>query len=434
MQKENHNNSAVYTHKLLTIYFIFMVVFFINNAQAQNSICYVSEQGSGDGLSWSTTTDLTTALSDINCNEIWVQSGIYYPSEIVGDTFSFLIDRPLSIYGGFLGDETTIAQRIPGQYPSILSGNIGDPDEIDDNSEHVLYIDGSTSNGIITSASKIDGFTIRDGYSTNTHGGGIYCNGNGAGSVCSPKLNNINFFNNAAYGGGALYNDGNNGGESSPLVQNSTFAYNTASYSGGAFYNQANTGTSSPLFENVTFYANHAEVAGGVMYAGSFNGDSSPTFIHVTFYGNSSEQRGGLFAIASTTSRPSYFTVINSIVWANTAVIEHPLVVNVSSRGEFLNTAIDVECPTYVGVKYTCTDTITADPKMGLFKNNGGFTLTLLPHPVASAIGVGIVAECPDSDQRGMVRPQGEACDLGAVEMKISDEVIFKNGFTAEDD
>ena len=168
------------------------------------------------------------------------------------------------------------------------------------------------------------------------------------------------------------------------------------------------------------------------MYSKSFQGDSSPTFINSTFYGNSSEQSGGVFAIASTTSRPSYFTVINSIIWANTAETNFPVVMNESARGEFVNSVIDVECPTYVGVQYTCTGTITEDPMMSQLKNHGGFTMTSLPNFEASAIDAGLVAECPDEDQRGVIRPQGQSCDIGAVEMRVSDEVIFKHGFEAE--
>ncbi len=398
---------------------------------AGESVCYVSETGTGNGASWSSSTDLSTALADFSCTEIWVKSGTYYPTDDNDRTIRFEISRTLQLYGGFAGDETALGQRVAGLNPSTLSGNIGDPSSHEDNSEQVLYIDGSSVNGNITASTVIDGFTITHGYGVdnNINGSGLYCNGLGTGNECSPVLNNINFIENTAKNGGAFYSDGDFGGISNPVVLNSTFANNTADVSGGAFYSQASNGTSSPVFENVTFYANYSGNSGAVMSSRSFSGNSSPLFSHVTFYENYSHQNGGLFAIVTSNERPSYFTVRNSIIWANSARIDFQLVFSDDVKGEFTDSVIDAGCSPGDDVEYSCINIINEDPMMSQLSNNGGFTLTALPGLMGSAVDALLVQACPNYDQRGVLRPQGQACDIGAVEMRNSDDVIFKNNF-----
>jgi transposase-like protein len=68
------------------------------------------------------------------------------------------------------------------------------------------------------------------------------------------------------------------------------------------------------------------------------------------------------------------------------------------------------------------TDLIVADAMLGPLQDNGGSTEThdLLPGsvsiPGSPAIDAGDNVNCPATDQRGVARPQGAACDIGAVE------------------
>ena len=59
--------------------------------------------------------------------------------------------------------------------------------------------------------------------------------------------------------------------------------------------------------------------------------------------------------------------------------------------------------------------------RLGPLANNGGPTLTHLPLPDSPSIDFGSDADCPTTDQRGVVRPQGAACDVGAVERQPGD-------------
>ena len=60
----------------------------------------------------------------------------------------------------------------------------------------------------------------------------------------------------------------------------------------------------------------------------------------------------------------------------------------------------------------------TDDPKLASLQNNGGPTFTMLPSADSAAIdALDSSIACPAVDQRGVPRPQGVACDIGAVEV-----------------
>jgi hypothetical protein len=63
------------------------------------------------------------------------------------------------------------------------------------------------------------------------------------------------------------------------------------------------------------------------------------------------------------------------------------------------------------------TDLVVANAMLGPLQNNGGPTETHDLLPGSPAIDAGSVS-CPPpaTDQRGVARPQGTACDIGAVE------------------
>jgi hypothetical protein len=57
-------------------------------------------------------------------------------------------------------------------------------------------------------------------------------------------------------------------------------------------------------------------------------------------------------------------------------------------------------------------------PKLTPLQNNGGHTNTKAPRPGSPAIDKGGNCPPPSTDQRGVHRPQGPRCDIGAVEIK----------------
>jgi hypothetical protein len=65
-------------------------------------------------------------------------------------------------------------------------------------------------------------------------------------------------------------------------------------------------------------------------------------------------------------------------------------------------------------------DVQTTSPALGPLRDNGGPTDTLAPAAGSPAIDAGLDSSCPATDQRGVRRPQGAHCDIGAVEFGAS--------------
>jgi hypothetical protein len=55
---------------------------------------------------------------------------------------------------------------------------------------------------------------------------------------------------------------------------------------------------------------------------------------------------------------------------------------------------------------------------LGPLQDNGGPTWTHALLPGSPALDVGDPAQCPATDQRGVPRPQGAGCDIGAFELE----------------
>ncbi|MCB0152077.1 MAG: DUF11 domain-containing protein, partial [Caldilineaceae bacterium] len=309
--------------------------------RAQDTI-HVTPDGSGNGSSWASPTNLRNALSvAVSGDEIWVASGVYTPGPTA--TYSFTVKSGVQLYGGFAATETVRTQRDWVANPTILSGDIGGNDItvggvvtstasiVGTNAWHVLWLDGVVGDPI-TTTTVIDGFSITAGKanSTDSHqnGGGLYCAGSGSGNECSPTIANVTFSGNlAAFGGGAMYNDGFDfydtfaKGISSPSLTNVIFSGNSAA-SGGAMYNygkgggsRATSGLSSPSLMNVTFRDNTASVNGGAMYNDAMGyGESSPSLTNVTFSGNSAANGGAMYNYGNSSgdSSPSLVNVLFS--------------------------------------------------------------------------------------------------------------------------
>jgi hypothetical protein len=65
-----------------------------------------------------------------------------------------------------------------------------------------------------------------------------------------------------------------------------------------------------------------------------------------------------------------------------------------------------------------CTATV-GDPLLGTLADNGGPTKTIALGPGSAAIDqLPVGTNCPTTDQRGIARPQGPACDIGAFELE----------------
>lgn len=91
-----------------------------------------------------------------------------------------------------------------------------------------------------------------------------------------------------------------------------------------------------------------------------------------------------------------------------------------------------VQNPEACDITGDTTGNITGqDPKLGVLANNGGDTSTHWPAPDSPAVDAGSPAApgsgsaaCAVADQRGLLRPLGPHCDMGAVERSVGFAVV----------
>lgn len=444
-----------------------------------HSIYRVAPNGSTSpscGNNWSDPCDFQYALNTLAIyeDEIWVKAGTYKPG--TNRLASFNLKNGVAIYGGFAGTETSLDQRDPIANITILSGDLnGNDNDIITQSEptraenvyHVVWVWSES----VSRKTILDGFTITGGNAnvyTVSSGGGIDSHGGGLiNQSGKPILRNLIFTRNSSvvYGGG-MANDLNgdaflenvrfdnnfsdSGGglgnsKSSPILVNVTFEGNTASYGGGGV---ANSISCYPSFYYVSFINNSAVVGGGGMY----NWSSDPAVIlGSTFYGNQAEKGAGIFNLASNPSIYNTTFTKNSAVYGGSAVWNENGsgggmasvtiagndggIMNVSSSTSAILSSIiwgnyfgdtpvtinnDASSSTYVSGSVVQngypggTNIITTDPLLGPVGYYGGSTLTVPLRPGSPAIDHG--SNCLGLDQRGVARPQGTTCDIGAYE------------------
>lgn len=312
---------------------------------------YVDEsnkKGPWDGNSWATAyRSIQDGLTDAENNkeEVWVAKGVYKPTLSNDRNISFQLKTGVDLYGGFAGHEGLRSERDPEINLTVLSGEIGDPDNKEDNSYHVVT---SADNTII------DGFTIINGYampmggfefrlaggSRQSHGyvsaskdvstggepsGDMGGHGPSQGAPDSGPAGNMqgrgaaqgepggrpagNIQGSGAQQRGEQGGGGQNASGGGMIVSHSNVTINNCVFKdnlggrGGAIYmmgsqrgpgggSRGETGISEnqPHITNCDFINNHATFRGGGMHV-----DRSvlPVFIGCTFIDNSCDEKGG---------------------------------------------------------------------------------------------------------------------------------------------
>jgi predicted outer membrane repeat protein len=313
----------------------------------------------------------------------------------------------------------------------------------------------------------------------NNFGGGLYCNGLNSGHVCSPTLEHLRFYGNyATDAGGAIYNDGRGGGESSPTLQHVTFSgnhaadggalfnsseggttettiryaffsfnsatnggaiftngsytvstsvqieyslfeQNTASSEGGAIYNSGYNGNCFTGINSVTFYQNTATQYGGAIFNdGQMGGLCSPGITSSTFSGNSANYGGGIYNVG--TDGTSATSLRSILMWGDTAAIGGPEIANFNAYPGIAYSDIQGSGGSGAGWDSSLGAdigfNIDSNPLLSGLADNGGETETMALLWGSPAIDTGEDGSCVTNDQRGVYRPQGNHCDMGALE------------------
>jgi len=270
-----------------------------------------------DGLSWGSAFKyLQDALSQArDGDEIMVAEGMYRPDADGANpggtndrTCVFDIPSGAALYGGFPSGGVVWAGRDANVWETILTGEIGAPGDVSDNSHHVVRCDEA---GPVT---IIDGFTVSGGYAS----GVSYPDNCGGGMInirSSASIRNCRFRDNSAIaGGGAIYCEDSNcsffgcrisdnqaeagGGFCSdlagvPILSNCTFSGNSA-------YGR-------PDLVNCVLFENNAALGGAICSV-------SPRLSNCTLYGNYVWESnyggvGGMYAEGA--------VLTNCILWGN---------------------------------------------------------------------------------------------------------------------
>jgi len=290
----------------------------------------INAAGTGNGSSW---TDAYTQLQDAldaatSGDEVWVAKGTYLPTTKIGGTNvrdkAFQMIEGVSIYGGFAGSETAVAQRTDYGFgetnETILSGDF-DGDDVISGSGATLAITGNTENAyhvfhhpadyILGFNAVLDGFIVKGGNANGSDddGGGIY-NADGQ----TPTINNCYFIGNEAEDeGGGMANQN----ASHAKIINCTFTNNYSGVAGAFRYGGgaglANT-SSSPPITNCLFVGNRVDGGNYDNGGGILNDNgSNPTITNCTFVDNYAKNGGGIY-----NKDGSAANIRNCIIWGNT--------------------------------------------------------------------------------------------------------------------
>jgi hypothetical protein len=298
-----------------------------------------------------------------------------------GDTIQFAagVTGTIALASGVLDINKNLTIQGPGADVLAVSGN---------NLSKVFQIEpGVTAN--------ISGLTVRNG--TTLLGSGIANSG-------SLTLTDAAVINNGVVGtaGGGIFNNG----QAQLTMDRVLVANNKGTNGGGLELNNPATLT------NVTFFGNQGGF-GAIFDAGFIGGAATPaTMLNVTITQNTAtlaSAGGGLNW--GTTDK---LNVANTIVANNQP---RNCTGTITSQGNNLE---DTNTCGFNKPGDLPSTPAGLDPA-GL-ANNGGPTQTVKILPTSAALNAVPLASCPPPsvDQRGITRPQGPRCDIGAFELQAT--------------
>lgn len=333
-------------------------------------IRYVKQGATGDGSSWANASgDLQKMIDDLADNnvsqqagEVWVAAGTYKPqSQLISGmnySASFRMRDGISVYGGFVGNETSKQERAKGTMPwdftnvTVLEAAYYESKlawtnskwTVGSDSRHVVWFAPMSGESEFTRVTTLDGVTVQGGYAQGNTGlddfktdcgGGVYMDGaNAYLSNCIVRENyatgngggvylkngrvqtSLIYNNNADADGGAVYV------ENRGLVYRSMLTNNSALNGAGVYlYNGAEASSDDPdhpeylilstcVVSNNTVRGNGAVYCdkGGVLMQNTITNNECVTATDATDVNAS--QTGGIYV-------DEYALVLNSVLWNN---------------------------------------------------------------------------------------------------------------------
>ena len=224
-------------------------------------------------------------------------------------------------------------------------------------------------------------------------------------------ITNLTIQNGYASQGAGIYNEGN-------LTLRNIAVVNNRTYNDGAGIYQK---SGQLKLENVTISNNVGKASGGGIYVydGTVIINNSTITQNVATSAGETVIGGGL---------SNYFnkpvTITNTIIAGNVADTVPDCRGQITSGGHNLIGYADGCFLTPASGDRLGIVGSPLDIKLGNLLDNGGGTLTHALLSGSPAIDAGDPATCETIDQRGIARPQGEACDIGAFEGSVVQTVV----------
>lgn len=236
-------------------------------------IRYVSPLGTptGDGVSWETAcSNLQTIINSMVWGEIRLGIGTfipqYYPTnciDCIGNPrdYAFSLNPFVQLVGGYYGNN----MRLENPNLTILSGDLGNPGDISDNSYHVLISEQKQNNfidAVLKIFGRLDlnlyfGRSLLNLYSSINNLKIEHGNANGSGNIQILNNSGANTIVERNKGGAIVISNQN------IIFRNVIVENNVSSFEGGAFNI---TGHRNYIgFEN-SFFSNNTSMNGGLMH------------------------------------------------------------------------------------------------------------------------------------------------------------------------
>lgn len=329
------------------------------------------------------------------------------------------ISQSMSIVGS--GANTTVIQEpVPADRSSMgsrvfdvaaVSGGLTPTVSI--SGTEIAGGDANLSNGSFGGDIRNAGvLTLSDDWITN----GFACSGGGVGNSSGTLTieRSLVSDNHAACGGGDSGGVENFGAPGTPdlpghlAIDDSTIANNDARLVGGVFSWNDSNNTVSIVNSTIAGNAARDEPSGGPRGPGGGLGlGDGIARVRDTILAGNVEITGGMTTQSNCAPGPGITSLGRNIDSGTDCLLSDTL------AGE--------------------ADQANTNPMLGPLQNNGGPTMTLALAPGSPArdkvpdSGAG----CPGTDQRGVPRPQGPACDIGAFELQVPPRCSNVNARTA---
>jgi CSLREA domain-containing protein len=268
----------------------------------------------------------------------------------------------------------------------------------------VLYV--KTSGGDLT----LNSIIVRNGFSS--FGSGIRFSSPGALTLVDSTISD-NVATASGNCGAGIYSLT----ASSMTITRSSIANNSCTTNGadggGILYKNTDE-NSSLIISNSTFYNNSAGPGSNGNGGGMDIEVGAGTIDFSTFSNNTISGNGGAAKFNSTYG----FTISNSIL-ANSNGLNDCW----RTAGEIDSSTSLIENNAPLGTGACDSPGFSADPGLGVYRDNGGPTFTI--SITADSFAYNQAGVCSGEDQRGETRPQYSFCDLGAFELTPSDSALI---------